>query len=100
MRDGSHLMKSPLELGRVVITRGVDIWAKEDPVRMGEILLVLGRHSLGDWGDVPEEDEAANNRALKEGARVLSSYVIEETKVWVITEWDRSVTTVLFPEEY
>ena len=62
---------------------------------------ILSRHELGDWGDLDEEDSKANDLALKEGDRLLSAYQIhEDLKVWVITEWDRSVTTVLLPEDY
>ena len=62
---------------------------------------LLQRHATGDWGDLCTEDMRANNDALQYGDRLLSSYVISEScKVWVITEWDRSVTTVLLPSEY
>jgi hypothetical protein len=61
----------------------------------------LGRHMDGDWGEVCQEDEQTNEDALKAGARLMSVYShVDETKVWVITESDRSATTVLFPEEY
>ena len=50
---------------------------------------------------VDKEDGAANDRALKDGERLLSAYVLDTgTKVWVITEWDRSATTILLPEQY
>ena len=62
---------------------------------------LLQRHASGDWGDLCAEDTQANNDALQYGDRLLSSYVISEScKVWVITEWDRSVTTILLPSEY
>jgi len=65
------------------------------------LLDLLQRHATGDWGDVCEEDRVANNDALQYGDRLLSSYVLSEScKVWVITEWDRSVTTILLPCEY
>ena len=61
----------------------------------------LQRHQTGDWGAVCPEDWAANHRDLIEGNRLLSAYPTPEgIKVWIITEWDRSVTTVLLPEEY
>jgi len=64
-------------------------------------LSLLARHLSGDWGCVPAEDAQANNLALNAGGRVLSSYLIgTETRLWVITEWDRSVTTFLLPSEY
>lgn len=62
---------------------------------------LLNRHLSGDWGDVCQEDRLANDDAVKEGNRVLSSYVVAPgTKLWLITEWDRSYTTVLLPDEY
>src|SRR5262249_32964915 len=62
---------------------------------------LLQRHLEGDWGEVSEEDQEANNSALKYGGRLLSSYRIGNgVELWVITEADRSVTTVLLPDEY
>ena len=73
-------------------------------------LQLIGRHVVGDWGDVCPEDAQANEDALEFGSRILSSYVLtpptdeSETltsvKIWLITEADRSVTTILLPEEY
>jgi hypothetical protein len=63
----------------------------------------LARHITGDWGDLCEEDTQANDQAVIEGTRIFSSYKVEAQgfeKVWVITEWDRSSTTFLLPEEY
>lgn len=58
------------------------------------------RHATGDWGDLCEEDKVANYDALKDGTRILSAYKLPNGKVWIITEADRSVTTILKPEEY
>lgn len=61
----------------------------------------LRRHRCGDWGgELCAEDIAANRSAVQHGSRVFSSYRIAGEKVWVITEADRSATTLLFPEEY
>ena len=62
----------------------------------------LERHVRGDWGELDEEDRKENQLSLKRGFRLLSSYRTSsgDTKVWVITEADRSVTTLLLPEEY
>jgi len=66
-----------------------------------EVLLALRCHARCDWGDVDKEDWAANERALAERTRLLSVYHTEAgTKFWVITEADRSSTTVLLPEDY
>lgn len=66
-----------------------------------DILTALSRHVKGDWGEVCEEDRRENELSLKEGFRLLSVYKgNNETKFWIITEADRSVTTVLLPEDY
>lgn len=58
------------------------------------------RHVSGDWGDMCDEDKELNNEALKDGERLLSAYTLSSgVRIWVITEWDRSVTTCLLPEE-
>lgn len=64
------------------------------------MLECIQRHRQGDWGDLCDFDRKANDDALKHGDRILSAYTIVGTKIWIITEWDRSITTVLFPEEY
>ncbi len=66
----------------------------------------LSRHVRGDWGDPDEEDKETNNLALKEGTRLLSAYDDDRfpkngvATIWIITEADRSATTILFPDEY
>jgi len=62
---------------------------------------LLDRHVSGDWGDVPAADAAENELSLREGFRIISSYALESgERVWVITEHDRSRTTLLLPSEY
>ena len=65
-------------------------------------LLLLRRHAGGDWGELDGHDRRANERALRDGARLLSSYPVGEAgeKVWIITEADRSSTCLLLPSEY
>lgn len=83
-------------LGQLLATSGVLA-----EVSTGDISSALARHAMGDWGDLGQEDINENNRALNEGARLLSSYRSStRVKFWIITEWDRSVTTVLLPSEY
>lgn len=91
-----------IELGQVVATAGIGSWAKDNPeTRIVGIARSLQRHAAGDWGDVCDEDKKLNDDAAAGGeARLLSAYTVDGEKVWVITEWDRSVTTVLFPSEY
>ncbi len=88
-------------IGRVVVTRGVHARMVDDRTFMEFIGRCLGRHMDGDWGEVDREDRQTNEDALKVGNRLLSAYShVDNTRVWVITEADRSVTTVLFPDEY
>lgn len=83
-------------LGRLVATPGALEALSQD-----DICRALQRHLSGDWGEVDAEDRAANDQALVEGTRLLSSYkAANGTKFWVITEADRSATTVLLPSEY
>ena len=65
-----------------------------------QIAGLLARHLSGDWGDVDAEDAKANETALKHGMRILSSYRVGSSKLWLITEADRSATTVLTPDKY
>ncbi len=90
-------MTGPLPLGRVVATPG----ALEALAEVGEHPFgYLARHTAGDWGDLCAHDRRENERSLRHGMRVLSSYEVGEGRVWIITEADRSVTTILLPEEY
>jgi len=83
-------------MGQVVITRHA-----LDTLTHADVITGLGRHARGDWGDLDEHDLQENERALKEGSRLFSAYGARDgTKFWIITEWDRSVTTVLLPEDY
>ncbi len=84
-------------LGQIVATRGVLKHLEHHGIQADPY---LRRHVGGDWGDVPLDDALANERAAKHGARILSSYEIAGQRVWIITEADRSVTTLLFPSEY
>jgi len=61
---------------------------------------LLNRHAAGDWGQIDPEDRGLNERALLDGDRVLSVYQVGTACVWVITEADRSATTLLLPEDY
>ena len=61
----------------------------------------LERHQCGDWGRVPVEDAQENQRSVEAGYRILSSYFLNETeRLWIITEADRSSTTLLLPDDY
>lgn len=88
-----------LELGRVVITRAALDMAVERGI---DVRALLDRHRTGDWGDLDKHDTRANRAAVEDGERVLSSYGAEDDpgRLWIITEADRSVTTVLRPHDY
>ena len=60
----------------------------------------LARHATGDWGELCTFDRRQNEIALSDGYRVFSSYKVPAGRVWIITEADRSITTILLPEEY
>jgi len=88
---------APFPLGRVVATPGALKLLEE----VGEDAhLLLARHRLGDWGELDEHDRRENELSLKHGWRLVSSYPIGDRCIWIITEADRSVTTILLPEEY
>lgn len=87
--------------GQLVMTRGVSDLVADNEEFATHVHLSLRRHLAGDWGDVCDEDRVANDLALQDGDRLLSAYQKEGLpKIWIITEWDRSCTTVLFPDEY
>lgn len=61
----------------------------------------LHRHVIGDWGEIDQEDRQENERSVSSGCRLLSAYTTSQgIRIWVITEADRSSTTILLPEEY
>jgi hypothetical protein len=82
-------------LGQIVITANAHAQLDSQAVNEGLI-----RHAGGDWGEVCEDDRQENELSLKEGFRLLSVYRSGKMKFWIITEADRSVTTVLMPEDY
>jgi hypothetical protein len=83
-------------LGQVVITRQA-----AGTLLPVDVMDALSRHVQGDWGDVADEDRISNEQALVEDTRLLSVYrATTGQKFWIITEWDRSVTTILLPDDY
>jgi hypothetical protein len=90
-------MRAPLPLGRVVTTPGALKLLMEARVQPFNY---LARHAAGDWGELCAFDRRQNEIALRDGLRVFSSYDAPAGRVWIITEADRSITTILLPEEY
>ena len=94
--SANHLPIAKLRLGHLVATPNALRSITND-----DILAAICRHQSGDWGEVSEEDRRANDQALLAGTRVLSTYhAINGTEFWIITEADRSATTVLLPQDY
>ena len=91
-------MKFPL--GRVVWTRGVNDLVAVDSSFAKFVMDSLKRHANCDWGELAVEDKRENDFSLDKQLRLLSSYQHDDIKIWIITEADRSATTILFPEEY
>ena len=90
------------DLGQVVMTQGVMSLIEKEPLLEIEIGSSLYSHCINEWGNLCEEDKKANDYAVEHGEKILSAYEIGENKIkiWIITEWDRSYTTILLPEEY
>lgn len=91
-----NLPVSKFALGQMVATPNALAQLSQD-----EILIAISRHQSGDWGELDEHDRQQNEASLQQGLRLLSVYHASNgTKFWIITEADRSVTTVLMPEDY
>ncbi|MDR3278388.1 MAG: hypothetical protein LBT12_06400 [Oscillospiraceae bacterium] len=90
-------LEKSIDLGHVVVTAHAN-----NELATDDVICALTRHASCDWGDVCDEDWERNNRAAqRKDARIFSAYHDEfDTKFWIITEWNRSYTTVLFPEDY
>lgn len=98
----------PLQLGSVYMTQGVLACIASGNLPKGRLAhLLLNRHMAGHWGDMDADDRQANDDALIHGARILSCYSIKpgqpaigDNCIWILTEADRSATTIMLPEEY
>ena len=88
------------ELGLVVTTIGIHAEIQDNEKFGAEIFRALARYTNGDWGEIPKEDKATNEEAIRDEFRVFAGYKTSKGKIWIITEADRSVTTILFPKEY
>jgi len=97
----THTKPPRFSLGNVYCTKGA-----REALNFLQVnpLTLIGRHISGDWGSVSSEDALSNERALRDGSRILSAYELassgESIKIWLITEADRSATTILLPSEY
>ncbi len=94
MRATFSAAKFPL--GNIYMTPGA-----YDKLTALDMKQALFRHSQGDWGDVSADDWQENDFSVSRRLRILSAYIAENgTRFWVITEADRSMTTLLLPDEY
>ena len=104
MTHQTRITRPLFQLGQIVGTPGA-----MNACPIPRQLECLAWHLSGQWGDIDAEDRASNDAAVSEGYRILSAYRIDESKprgpcgantLWIITEADRSVTTLLLPDEY
>ena len=104
--DTLFVINATFNTGQIIATRGVYDLACENPDFAQFIHKSLNRHVKGDWGEVDDEDKLTNDQALKQGTRLLSAYNDDRfpkngvATIWIITEADRSASTILFPDEY
>jgi len=101
-KENQYTIKIPVfankkfETGRLIVTMGIAA-----DIKIPEVNAALLRHVNGDWGCIPKEDAISNDESIKGGGRILSAYYSNKGLIfWIITETDRSVTTVLLPSEY
>lgn len=94
-------MEMKFELGMTVQTRGLYEKCNEDSKFASEVKTAFLKYVKGDWGDTCKEDWDMNDRAVESGEdRIFAAYNTSLGKIYIITEWDRSATTVLFAREY
>jgi hypothetical protein len=85
------------QLGKLMATPGAIAFCDQHCINM---ISLVRKHSRGEWGDMCAADKKANDEAVRNGTRIFSAYEFPQGKIWIITESNRSVTTVLLPEEY
>jgi hypothetical protein len=91
------MKRAKFALGQIVATPGAIALMKARGI---DGLALLSRHVTGDWGDLGKEDKQENELSVQKGFWILSAYGVGKDKLWIITEADRSVTTILRPDEY
>ena len=91
-------------MSKLLFTHGVNNEIASNGLFAQFVYDALRRYQRRDWGDMDSEDKRANDATLRDGGRIFAAYKFRrgknESKIWIITESDRSATTVLFPEEY
>jgi hypothetical protein len=91
------ILEPLFEIGKTFATPAVTQWAAEQAI---DLTKLMWRHHCGEWGDLCDGDKTANDQALETGDRILSAYQVADRKVFIITEHDRSRTTIMLASEY
>lgn len=86
--------------GNIYMTRGIAYGIEESEDFSAEILTAMSRYLNGDWGELCEYDQLLNDQAIQNEGRILAKYSTSKDPIYIITEWDRSATTILFCDEY
>ncbi len=89
-----------MKYGNLYATAGIATDMEQDRQFAAEVLEAFRRYQLGDWGVVCPEDRRLNDWSAAHDERVLAAYETSKGRIWIITEWDRSATTILYPSEY
>lgn len=91
-----------MEIGRVVLSPKAQERVRTDNAFAVFAFSSLDRHAAEDWGNISDHDKSLSDDALRYGGPILSSYIfpVDHTKIWIVTNVDRSLTTILFPDEY
>lgn len=89
------------QMGSLLATCRVDELMKNSTDFLQFVLQSLRQYEHCDWGTLTQEDKSQNDYAVRNGERIMAQYdAPDQPRIWIITEWDRSVTTILFPDEY
>ncbi len=89
-----------MELGLILMSRGISNEVADSSLFAKEVMSCIERYASCDWGDVSEDDKMLNDEAIETGDRILAAYETLKGRIWILTEADRSATTILFPDEY
>lgn len=89
-----------MKYGNLYATAGIAADMEQDRQFTAEVLEAFRRYQMGDWGVVCPEDRQLNDLSATHDERVLAAYETSKGRIWIITEWDRSATTILYPSEY
>ena len=87
------------ELGTLVVTTNIANKLNESPAFATFVTTSLKRFQYGDWGDLCTEDKEVSDKAVIDGEMIMGAYKHDGLEIWIITEWDRSATTIMFPYE-